>query len=899
MSEHFSSHSTLLRSKLMPPRLNASIIPRPILLAQLDQSLQKKLTLVTAPTGYGKTTSVSLWLENRKIPSTWVTLDETDNDPVRFWTYVTTALRALNPIMGKKAISLLSGSQIPSFQELLVSLINDLQKSSHPSILVLEDFHTILEPEIKSSIGYLLQYLPPSLHLIFISRLDPDLPLGILRVRDELLEIESDLLRFSLEEAGQLFRNLLPVPISPPVLKQLLERTDGWPAGLRLAALALKSKTSTQDTESVLQSFSGSHPFVAEYLIREVFDNLSSDIQEFLMQTSFLNRLTGTLCNSVTGNSDGDGMLDRLERENLFLTRLEHGKGLAWYRYNQLFSETIQLLARQRLGAAAIQSVFEKSCDWFASQERYDDAIEAALMARSFERALELIEAFIEIHSTGELFTLKRWLEQVPDALITRHPEICLAFAQVILYTSDRYARATAIQIEPYLDAAEHIWHAIGNIGKVGAISSLRGMILLWQGDLEKAFEYVHRSLEELPEKDILWRGISQLNAGFEALCAGQMFVAQDHILEARALMGASQNLHGELASMQYMSEIFYWQGDSEQFLQLSREILERAVGGDEMLDDQAVARLNLAKADYEQNELDKAYENAAQSLALATKRKNGILQAQASILLSMIDSARGNFNTAQDRLRTFIAGNQKGSTKRELQCAQALLSLRSGESASLEWWQVNVDTAGQKPLLVQRENEALVMACLQIAQGKPASIHELLKPWIEDSARNGRIRSQIQALCIEALAFQAQDDLPHARQMLTQALTIGRPKGFRRMFLDFDQPMAILLQDLIPTLASRPLRLYSSTLLQSFPSGLFLELHSDSEAMVFIEPLSQQELRVLCLIAAGMSNSDISRELVVSTNTVKTHVKNIYRKLNINSRQEAREMARELKLSR
>jgi LuxR family maltose regulon positive regulatory protein len=393
------------------------------------------------------------------------------------------------------------------------------------------------------------------------------------------------------------------------------------------------------------------------------------------------------------------------------------------------------------------------------------------------------------------------------------------------------------------------------------------------------------------------------------------MIEAQDHALEARALLGAAQNIYGVLAALQILSEVFYWQGDFDQADQLNRQILaeaDEAAWGESMLDDQGIAALGLANSAYEQNDLDNAGQRAARALELGRQRGNELLQAQAAIRLALIQAAMGNLERGRELLRSLAAEVQNRAWLREVQDAQALLSIRANEIASLDWWltliaadigpapgvEMGGNTAREKPsiLPVQKEREAFTLARLHIAAGKPRAVFEALTGWQADAARLGRVRSQVEALCLEALAHHANLDQVQAVQALTQALRIGQARGFRRLFLDEGAKMAGLLQSVLPTLPNRSLGLYASTLLHSFSPEL-VSGQAGPGVPALVEPLSQQELRVLRLLAGGLSNAEIARELVVSINTVKTQVKSIYRKLNVNSRYEARQVARELNL--
>lgn len=884
----------LLHTKLMPPRLHAGVVERDHLLTRLDSGLTKKLTLVSAPTGFGKTTLVGMWIAGREVSSTWVTLDENDNDPTRFWTYVVSALRTLDSSVGKTTLSALTAPQPPAFESLLIPLINDLARLEQPCVLVLEDYHAIHASEVNKGLAFLIQHLPVTLHLVLITRTEPDLPLAILRVRDELVELSVNELRFNQTEAETFLREAVQMEIPSAAVTKLLQQTEGWAAGLRLAALSLQSKNSAADVEQLIRSFSGSDRRVADYLVQEVFKDQPETAQFFLLKTCFFNRLTGALCDAITGENTGATMLEHLERENLFLVQLERSGDQLWYRYNPLFAESIQYLARQRLDEAEVKSLFEKASSWYESRGLLDDAIETALSAKLFSQALRLIEKYIDIHDINGMRTLGRWLESVPEQQTLLHPLICFVYAQIILYTtSDRFSPTVATRLEPFLHAAETAWRAEENHHRLGELFSLRGNVAWWRGNFQKAFEYAHQSLELLPEFDVAWRGTSQLIVSYEALNAGRILQAQDGGLEARAQMGAAQNIHGMLAAAQILSEAAYWQGELEQALQLDQQIMNEAIGGVEMLDDQGFATFGLAQIAYEQSDLARAELMAERTLDLAGQRANEYLRVKAIIQLAYISAAENDFVRVDNLLTLLIAKVQNSALARDVHETRARLSILGGDLSSLKSWLAMISNENQNLLHLQKERETFTLARLQIAESNASAALQALDGWAAETAANGRIRSQVQALCLEALAHHVKSDDAKAMSLMTEALILGHAKNLRRIFLDEGPHMGALLQTILPSLPNRTLNLYATTLLHLF-SSVTVPL---AGAAKLVEPLSQQEVRVLRLLVNGLSNSDIARELVVSTNTVKTHVKSIYRKLNVNSREDAREVARELRL--
>src|SRR5215216_2759517 len=388
MSSQKTIPGYILHTKLMPPRLRSTLVQRKNLLERLDSGLgKKKLTLVTAPTGFGKTTLVSMWMMNREVASAWITLDENDNDPSRFWTYLITALRTVDLAVGKNTLAALNAPALQSFQTFLTPLINDLAKFTKPSVLILEDFHWITSKEINDGLSFLIQNLPEPLHLVMISRANPDLPLHLLRARDEFVEIGTKELRFNLHETEEFLQMTTQAQISSQAVTLLFQKTDGWIAGLQLAASSVQHK-SAEEIQNMIQNFSGSHRYVSDYLIKEVFESQPEAMQEFLLKTCFLKTLTTSLCDATAKLNNSAVTLERLERDNLFLGRLEQGGDQIWYRYNPLFAEFIQFLARRRLDETTVQQLYERASQWYEYHGLLDDAIEATLNAKLFARAM-------------------------------------------------------------------------------------------------------------------------------------------------------------------------------------------------------------------------------------------------------------------------------------------------------------------------------------------------------------------------------------------------------------------------------------------------------------------------------------------------------------------------------
>jgi LuxR family maltose regulon positive regulatory protein len=892
-----SISADLLYTKLAPPRLQSAVVSRSTLVDRLEAGLIRKVTLISAPAGSGKTTLIGEWLTRQTQPVAWVALDAGDNDPVRFWRYVITACQNFDAALGRSALATLRASQVSSLENVLTSFINESAQLPDRHVLILEDFSAITSSEVISSFAFLIDHLPATLHVIIVTRSEPSLPLARLRARNELSEFTATDLRFTLAETQAFMQETLHIDLTPETIARLAERSEGWVAGLRLIALALHSRSarSVKEAEEFLATFSGGHRYVLEYLVGEVLDTQAAAVQDFLLQTSLLNRLTGSLCDAVTDRSDSTLLLAQLERTNLFLILIGDDGRHAWYRYHALFAEALRATARQRLGDAALRALLEKAGQWYQAHGLIDEAIEAALAARDFERTAVLIEQVIEQRGLNELYTLGRWATQLPEAVLYAHPILCFNYALVLLFTSDRYAPATAARLEGPLQAAEEMWRREGNAARLGQVFALRSTAALWQGDWAHAFADARDALELLPEHDVFWRAISLLNVGLEEALNGRIDNAQQLFVETRALSGAAQNIHGVLAATYWLGETAAWQGEFDLASQLYQQVLAEAIGGEEMLDDQAVAWFGLASIAYERNDLDSAEQQATRARDLSAQRSNEEEYVHASVLLAHLQQARGQTAQAQEILRALTTRTQRPLLLQEIQLWLARLAFMSGDVETARRWATAHGQRRDVPH-IQQEQATLLLARVQLIDHRPEAALLLLEPWRVDAHQHGRVRSELEILCVQALAYADQSNTARAHKTLTQALALAQPKGYRRTFLDEGEKLAELLQALVPDLGKRPIATYATLLLRAFAGARSGQL-GPMVSSPLLEPLSTQEQRVLRLLAAGLSNPEIARELIVSPNTIKTQVQSIYRKLNVNSRDEAADMARQLKL--
>ena len=901
----------LLSTKLAPPRPHPSLVSRGSLLARLDEGLQHKLTLLSAPAGFGKSTLVSEWIAARSerqeaLPVAWVSLDAGDNDPVRFWRYVITACQVFDAAVGESALALLRTSRRLPFETVLTTFINALAQVPQRGVLVLEDYHFIISPQIHETMAYFVDHLPVTLHLLILTRSDPPLPLARLRAHNDLCELHAADLRFSLAETESFLRQALPFQLSTEAITRLEARTEGWVAGLRLLALALQGRKEPRDLERILVTFTGSHRHILEYLVADVLSSQPEDLQEFLLQTAFLNRLTGSLCDAITGRNDSERLLERLEHANLFLIPLDESG--QWYRYHTLFAEAMQHEARRRLGEDYLHSLYDKASRWFEEQGLLAEAVEVALSARDFARAADLIERIVGPQSNiNELHTLLRWVEQLPEELLQFHPALCMSYASALLFTLDRSDPATRALIEVPLELAERCWRAAGNMPKLGEALAFRSQVAWWQGDLPQAFAAARQAHELPAEQGTVWRGAGMLFLGVEELFAGKFDEARRTALEGRALFESVGNAYGARAATGILGELSSRQGELHAAAQFYRQLFAEAA---EDPFDMTSALIGLAALSYEWNELQRAEQEVSQALDLGKHRVNEIgkyhaeqlIQVPGSLVLARVLHARGATAQAQHLLQELVVLTLERRwlyLHREVLAEQARLQLSVADLAAVQRWLTTITQLGEDFRRVQQEREALIVVRLRIAQGETEAALHLLDHWLAEAHAQGRSRSEIEMLVLKALAYYSTNKhLPQAKQTLLQALTLARPEGYQRLFLDEGHEMAAALRAVLPDVREEPLAAYVRALLYAFArQGLEHRVSPSSTSAQLYEPLSPQEQRVLRLLAAGRSNPEIAQELVVSVNTVKTQVQSIYRKLNVKSRWEAAEAARSLDL--
>jgi LuxR family transcriptional regulator, maltose regulon positive regulatory protein len=899
-------HPTLLLPKLSPPHLPSSLISRERLLMQLDVSLVRKLTLLCAPAGFGKTTLACHWIKERHSHFSsvaWISLNAEDNDPVRFWRYVLTACQVFQPDFGRTALAQLSVNAppfaLPDLTSLLAMVVNEGVQLTGRYLLVLEDYHAIITPQIHETLASVLAYLPPAFHVIMITRSEPPLPLASLRAKQDLQEIRTSDLRFSAEETRCFLEEMLPGALAPQIAQLLEQRLEGWVTGLHLLTHLIRRQRNAKPIEHLLATFGGNHRYLLEYFTGEILANLPLPLQHFLLQTSLLSRLTGSLCAVVTENSESEQLLEQVLHAGLFLQSLDEIG--TWYRYHQLFAEAMRAEAHRRLGKETLCACLKRASAWYEQHNLFPEAVEAALAAEDVSRAATLIEQSIGMplsHEAHEMYTLRRWFEQLPEAIVQSSPALSFAAAMVLVFTSGNNAPALTAQVDTLLKVAQASWHNEANQTGVGKVQAFRALLAVRQGRITAAAVQARQALPQLPEEQFVWRSMCLGAMGEEERFLGHFERARQTLQEALSLCEAAENRNGARVTTLMLANVCQEKGDLHLAAALYQQVYDQA-GEDRK--DRARACLGQAQVAYEWNDLEHTEQAAREVLVLCEQISDEACFVQAQLLLIRTLYARGAADQAQHQCHALLAQMQSTPSLllyREILALQARLHLSVGDvSAAQRWRTVHHIQRETLPWLQYAQEELLVAKCL-LAQGKTGEALEVLKRLLDEPQTQECLRSTLEIQVVMSLAYHHCNQRQHARRLLYDTLARAFEENYRRLFLDEGKLLLALMRTLFPQIQNKPLGSYLTAILQALPSEQagVTRLVSPG-APVLMEDLSAQERRVLRLLAAGLKRQEIAEELVLSVNTVKTHLQRLYSKLGVTNRTEACATARQLHL--
>ncbi|QBD76449.1 hypothetical protein EPA93_10675 [Ktedonosporobacter rubrisoli] len=931
---------TVLASKLHPPRLARSLIARPHLLVSLDEALAYNVILLCAPAGSGKTTLVSQWIASHDTDEdfpavAWLSLDAGDNDPLRFWHYIIAACQSLQAPTEKSMPSPLELLFQPPFkllslEKMLTSFLNELGRSALSGLLVLEDYHVITSPQIHESFSFFLDHRPEKLRFMLLSRSEPPMQLARLRANGFLYELQTSELRFSRQETSTFLAQTVAQSLSEEALNQLDSRIEGWAAGLRLLALSWQRQKSQRTLEQALANLSGQHRPIQDYFVSEVLNAQPEPLQQFILQTSILTRLHSSLCAAITGRQDSEALLDALERDGLFLESIEGPE--PWYRYHALFAEAMRVEARRRLGEEALQNLFRLASRWYETHAMLTEAVEAALASQDTEYMVEQLERFLlhiarfspgALPSMQELHTLLRWLGMLPEALICAHPMFSFSYAVALLLSLIMQPQQPSPEyidrLEKYLQMAEDGWQREGDTAQLGAVYTIRALLSVYFGTLDRTLNYSRQALTLLPSEEHSLRYSSLHLRSMGELLAGHINEANRLLLEAHTFHRAPEHHAFLRANRVLWSRISFEQGKLHQAAEHYQQVLAEARQQNDN-DDICDALLGLSQISYEWNELATAEQQALEALECGQQLAVTHLIATARLILATIEHARGATTQALQScndLLTYLSmaiparWPMLSLLSRATHTLQAELLLASGNLPALEsLWGSHLKEETTRSasaalivtdqqaefMLPQQEREEFFMARWLLAKEKPQEALVILERLQASARADGRKRQELETQVLMALVYAAEKQAARAREMLYTVLACTYTEGYQRLFLNEGEAMANLLQSILPSVHESTLLTYIRRLLHAFAQE---RNHPGAPApgSQLIDQLSTQEQRVLRLLSAGRSNPEIAAELVVTVNTVKAHVQSIYRKLLVNNRVEASEVARLLDL--
>ncbi len=893
-----SQPDRLLLTKLFAPRARADRVPRPRLTARLDAGLRCKMTLISAPAGFGKTTLLSEWREahaRSDLAVAWVSLDKADNDLTRFLTYLIAALQTIRPDLGAAARATLETGQA-TIDVVLTSLINDLAAIDREAAIVLDDAHVIESPAILDAIDFLLDHLPPYAHVFVASRTDLPLALSRLRARNQLAEVRAADLRFTPDEAGAFLNHVMRLNLSPADVTALLSSTEGWAAGLQLAALSWQQRA---DQPEHLRAITGSDRYVLDYLMEEVLQRQTEDVQTFLLQTAILDRLCAPLCEAVTGRANAAALLELLDRSNLFIVPLDNQR--RWYRYHHLFGELLRGRLQQ-WQPDHIAALHRRASDWCATNDLPREAIQHALAAPDPERAIQLIEPLArDMLGRNESQALHDWLSVLPAEALLAQPSLALKYAWTLNHLG-RYGEAWA-----WLDQLADVVHQ--RPGLHSEWLAVRGACLSLTGRYAQARELLAAAWNLAPVDATMLRGVIALNRGVADMMLGDIAGAARIFADAAELGQAAGNLRTAFAALNNLAAMQTLLGQLHRSAETYRRALALAqVRLDNTPAQQAIAamlHIGLAETLYEWNDLDGAW---AETRLVFNPDEPRTIDEQAQLAGYLISTrilqARGEDAEAQRMLADGLRFGEQCASKwhihRDLQALQARRHVQRGELAAAQAW---ADDACWKVDATDRELRARcltyhTLARLWLAQASARAV-PLLDRLAAAFTATAQAAGLIETRLLLALAYQRLGHGEAARAALKCALQLGAPENFIRIFADEGRPLAALLTELRSTL--RPdetaLSAYIERILAAMRPAVHESAAGRAGADSLIEPLSEREWVILQHIAAGLSNQEIAHQLIVAVSTIKWHINNIYAKLNVHSRTLALARARELGL--
>ena len=943
----------LLATKLYAPHTRTNLVKRPRLIERLDEGARGKLTLLCAPAGSGKTTLLGEWVVRSESSVAWLSLDEGDNDPARFFAYLVAALRTVDAGIGNADASPLRTPQPPS-RALLTELLNEMAAVPQNLLLVLDDYHLIEDEAVNAALVFLLEHLPPQIHLLIASRTEPPLPLARLFARGHLTELGASDLRFTYQEAADFLNEVMGLGLPAEAIAALEERTEGWIAGLQLAALSMRGR---QDVSGFVAAFAGTNRHVFDYLAEEVLDRQAKEERTFLLQTSILDRLNGPLCDAVTGHRGGHARLEALEGANLPMVPLDDQR--RWYRYHHLFSEFLREQLR-RESPEVPSELHRRASDWHEQNGTDSEAIAHALAAEDFERAADLIERLRDaMVGRGEIYPLEKFMRALPEDLIRSRPRLHMTYVVIVLAMDNQWDAAEVAfrDIEQRLGLtgdgmAESAARSSTTKMEEGELARAAGFVatgranIAWEGygDVPGAIALNRRALELFAnDEPNPSRCIAADNLAECLLDIGDLPAASRAIDEAIEISDKSGHTAQVGWSLCHLGRLQTLQGRLSEAMKTYERITRLASRYDEagVPLHVGVAHVSMGELLLEWNDLEAARDHILKGIELEFEwicagegsfRLLGVAGIHDSltwldevdpdaahgvvpgyIALARVRQAQGDTQSAFEALRSVarVAQNSRmsplwrGRSEKRGKAWQARLRIAQGDVNSASRWAHDAGLGATDDLAYSHESELeyITLARLLIASDEHREAEDLLGRLLQAAEAGGRWWAVTELLVLRALVLWARNDEPGALAALRRALTLAEPEGYIRTFVDEGEPMADLLLRLLKSCRKErsddvPLE-YVGKLLEALGARAAAPDGTDvrDAAGLILEPITERELEVLKLLDSELSNHEIAARLFVSADTVKTHTRHLYAKLGVRARHQAVRRARDLKL--